>query len=298
MKRRWLGLTLVLALLCAACGSAGTGERPEEGWASLWFLSAENGEEGSALKAESRVLPEGGERVEELMALLLAGPEGAELTSPFPQGTVLRSWQREGSLVCLDLSEAYGGLSGAGLTLADGCIALTVCQLPEVERVYLTVEGRPRPFRDQVLSPDDFLLVNGAGEERRREVRLWFLGEEALTYEERTVSLAMGDRPELVALQTLLEGPESGGLWPICPEGTTLLSLSRQKNRYTVDLSEQWLEGEEDPRRVWAIVETLAELDPDVEVLLRVEGQELKSCGGQELTEPLRSRLLREAEQG
>ena len=65
----------------------------------------------------------------------------------------------------IDLSEAYGGLSGADLTLADGCIVLTLCQLSEVERVYLTVEGRPRPFRDQLLSAADFLLENEAVEE-------------------------------------------------------------------------------------------------------------------------------------
>lgn len=164
MRRKLLFLLLALAFLCAAC-TPGTGkEGPAEGEAEVWFPTQANGDTGSALAREYRPLSEE-EPIESLLSLLLAGPEGAELTSPFPQGTQVRSWRLEGETVLVDLSEAYGGLSGADLTLADGCIVLTLCQLPEVERVYLTVEGRPRPFRDQMLQAADFLLENETGEE-------------------------------------------------------------------------------------------------------------------------------------
>ena len=102
------------------------------------------------------------------MALLLSGPESDRLVSPFPPGAALRRWSLDDGVADVDLSEAYEGLSGAELTLADGCIVLTLCQLEEIEAVYLTVEGHPRPFRDQVLTPEDFLLNNvmtGEGEE-------------------------------------------------------------------------------------------------------------------------------------
>lgn len=164
MKRRVLALLLLLGLFCAACGQGERPEGPEKGEVEVWFPAAENSQEGAALQKEDRVLPEDQKPVEALMSLLLAGPESPELRSPFPPGTALRSWRLEDGLAALDLSEDYGGLSGAELTLADGCIVLTVCQLPQVERVYLTVEGRPRPFRDQILSPDDFLLENETAE--------------------------------------------------------------------------------------------------------------------------------------
>lgn len=164
MKKRLLPLALVLAVLCGACVSGREKKGPAEGEAEVWFLAQSNGDTGSALEREYRPLPEG-EPIEGLLSLLLAGPEDPELTSPFPQGTEVKSWSLEGETVLMDLSEAYGGLSGAELTLADGCIVLTLCQLPEVERVYLTVEGRPRPFRDQMLQESDFLLENGEMEE-------------------------------------------------------------------------------------------------------------------------------------
>lgn len=163
-RERLLCLSLALVLLCAACVPGAARNGPAEGEAEVWFLAGENGTAGAALASEYRPLPQSGTEEEDLLGLLLSGPETPNLSSPFPRGTALKSLRMEEDLALVDLSEAYGGLSGVDLTLADGCIVLTLCQLPEVERVYLTVEGSPRPFRDQVLSPGDFLLENGAEE--------------------------------------------------------------------------------------------------------------------------------------
>lgn len=296
MRKRLYAVLLTIALVCTACGRRGTGTKKEDGQYEIWFRSAAGGEDGAAIEQELRKLPEGREKVEALMALLLAGPEAMELTTPFPRNTFLREWKMEGDTVCLDLSEAYGGLSGADLTLADGCIVLTLCQLPQVERVYLTVEGRARPFRDQVLSPEDFLLSNGGEGVRSALLRLWFLSGEGLDWEERTLELAVGDDLAIAALQALFSGPESGNLAPVCGPETTLLSLTLREDCYTVDLSQEWLgaeEGEvleEDPRRLQAIVETLAEITPGARVIFRVEGQPLERFGSLELAGPLVSR--------
>ena len=83
----------------------------------------------------------------------------------------------------------------------------------------------------------------------------------------------MGDRPEIASVQALLKGPESGGLEPVCPEGTALLSLTVQGERCIVDVSGSWLEGEEDPRRIQAVAATVREWMPDVWVEVFVEGQ-------------------------
>lgn len=166
-EKRWL-IALSLALLCTACVAPDLGgEAPGEGGYAVYYavIPQEDGAlegrlDSAALQCEHRTLPEGSGEVEGLFALLLAGPESQEVTSPIPAGITLRSWRMEGAVLTLDLSEAYNGLSGVELTLADSCIVLTLCQLNGVESVYLTVEGRPRPYRDQVLSVSDFLLDN------------------------------------------------------------------------------------------------------------------------------------------
>lgn len=279
MRKKLIVLGLALAFLCTACASAMGRKALPEGELALWFPAGKNGERGSALTREYRDLTPEKETVESLLSRLLAGPESLELQRPFPKGTVLRSCRLEEGTALVDLSEAYGGLSGAELSLADGCIVLTLCQLPGVERVYLTVEGRPRPFRDLVLSGNDFLLDNGAGGESQMELRLWFPAEAGLAAEERTLSLSVGDRPEIAVLQALLKGPENGELWSACPEGTTLLSLTEEGGRYVVNVSGSWLDQPEDPRRLQAVEATLRELDPSAQVELLVEGEPVTGAG-------------------
>lgn len=169
MRRRRLVLSLALLLLCVSCAPAAQEETsPPEGEYSVYFLRSDQPLEGRpSLGADSgyfgrefRPIPEGEEAEAALLALLMAGPEEDGLTSPFPAGTRVRSWRREENRVSVDLSEAYSGLAGVELSLADGCIVLTLCQLEGVEEVYITVEGRPRPFRDQVLRPEDFIGSN------------------------------------------------------------------------------------------------------------------------------------------
>lgn len=164
-----IALSLAVFFLCVGCtvSPVETGE-PAEGEYEVWFpLSEEARQEenwGSAdsgtLEREFRPLPEGEKVVEGLMDLLLSGPEEPDLRSPFPVGTYLRGWSLEDGRLTLDLSETYGGLAGVDLTLADGCIVLTLSQLEEVEEVYIMVEGRHRPFRDQVYTRADFIENN------------------------------------------------------------------------------------------------------------------------------------------
>lgn len=154
--RRAAALTLALALCLGGCAGRREAEERKPGECTLWFTAAHGSPESAALGSEVRTLASG----DDPLALLFRGPESVELTTPFPAGTTLRSGRSEDGTAYVDLSEAYGGLSGAELTLADACIVLTLCQFDEVDRVYITVEGEPRPYRDQVLSPEDFLLDN------------------------------------------------------------------------------------------------------------------------------------------
>lgn len=294
MKRLMI-LMLVLALLCAGCGERGHGEVETEEYPVCFVTreeTAEGGDGGIASKSvvdwEYHALPPGQRALDGLIRTLLAGPEGEGLASPFPRGTSLRGWRQENGVVTLDLSEAYGGLSGVELTLADACIVLTLCRLEDVEAVYLTVDGRPRPFRDQVLTPADFLLEEGEPGEREVEAALWFPAGEELGREERTLRLAAGDRIEVALLQELFSGPESGELDRACPEGTVLRSLSLDGDRAAVNLSARFLEGEEVPLRLWAVVQTLEGVIPGVRVQFQVEGLALEEYGGVKLGQGLK----------
>lgn len=154
MRGRLTALVLALAMLCAACSGGRSGG---EGY-TLWFAASQSDAGSAALASETRSLSQ--PDAQTLLELLLAGPADESLLSPFPAGVALRELSLEGNVATVDLSEGYGGLSGVELTLADACVTLTLCQLEGIDAVYFEVEGAPRPFRDQVFTPDDFLLDN------------------------------------------------------------------------------------------------------------------------------------------
>lgn len=280
MKKRLLALSLALTALLSGCSG---GDRPGEGEVALYWPAGQNGADGAALDREYRTLtPEPAEGTDEAIPLLLAalesGPQSPDWISPLPTGTRFRSWSLDGEGVLhLDLSEHYGGLSGMELSLADACIVLTCCQLPQVEAVALAVEGRPRPFREPVLSPEDLLLTNGEQPLGRVEAVLWFPGGEGLVPEERDLQLSIGDDLATAVLQALLAGPEGVDLQRVAPEGTRLLALERTGEGWQVDLSAPFGEltgrGRTDGEQ--AIARTLWELESDLPVTILVEGEVL-----------------------
>ena len=123
----------------------------------LYFLDSQSSI-GSAIASE----PYTGTKtatVRILVNALLSGPTREGLSSPFPAYTSLRGWSVEEGLLTLDLSEHYGDLSGIDLTLADYCIALTLCQLEGVDQVRITVAGSPLAYRGhEILDPSEVML--------------------------------------------------------------------------------------------------------------------------------------------
>ena len=173
MKKRLLRLIPAALALAALWGCAAGGGGPEDGAYRIWFSALDDRSARVAVGYELRQLPEDQPPVEALMEELLTGPEGQELTSPFPTGARLLGWSLEAGELHLDLSGQYGGLTGVDLTVADACLALTLCQAPGVESVYVTVEGGEVPYRpiQQVGRSDILFPTDRAPEETAQATR-------------------------------------------------------------------------------------------------------------------------------
>jgi germination protein M len=295
--RRTKALILLLALLLlTACGAAE--EEPSEGQYGLWFAVRSGGERSgsSAIALQTRDW-EREPTPRELLEALLAGPEDEEdLYAPFPSGVKLQSIQIDSDTATaqVDLSEQYGGLAGFDLTVADYCITLTLCQLPQVDTVRIFVDGQSIPYRDrQELQAGDVLL-SGIGEEPETSlVALYFPGRdgEGLMVEYRQVTRS-GDQGAAVVLNQLLRGPSDGeGSLPM-PQGTGVLSLSVSGGLCQVDLSGEFLtnapEGEEQAGlTLYALVDTLCALVGVEQVQISVEGETVPAYGGVATDVPL-----------
>ena len=291
MRRYALALLCALLVMAVCLGCAvGGGENPPG--PVLWF-AGDTRQWSSTTTAVATEPYEGDMTAEGLMAALLAGPREGKLVSPIPEGTRLLRWSmREGTLF-LDLSGEYGTLDGVDLTLADYCIAMTMEQLPGVEYVTVTVEGRPLPQRySQELSGDGAVLSGAEEQPVEVTAALYFprsVGR-GLGFESRTFQLTEDDVLAEIVTRALLDGPRSNQLTSLLPEGTTLLSVQMEDGVCTVNFSPAFVNAmpqNEDSQTliIYSLVDTLGNLDSVQSVVIQVSGTELErygavACGG------------------
>lgn len=282
------------ALLCAGlCLLSACHAKPEPAGTEyqVWFAAADP-MAGAAVASESRWIPEGTDPVEGLLAALMSGPLSEDLVSPFPQGTRVRNSLLSGvRTLTVDLEERYEGLSGVDLTVADYCIALTLCQLEKIDGVIVTVEGRAIPYRDhQLLRTGDVLLSGAEGEAVTLSVDLYYPGPDGLLVPRRRELLitANGTRASAV-LTALMEGQsEAGDVLPL-PPGTQLRSAVIDGGLCYPNFSAELLAAEEDQARLLlgAVVNTMCALEGVEGVCLLVEGEPVTAYGGMDTSVPL-----------
>lgn len=288
MRERWIVLTLcTLVLLAIGCavGTATVRQEPEGTAYQLYFLerTLADADGGDALRAEERAIDDTGCTAEEtarlLLEALLRGPKDPLLESPFPKGTSLVSAERVGTELRVDLSAAYGGLSGVELSLADYAITLTLTQLPDVARVRITVLGEELDYRSrQVFLSRDVLLAPKEDVVSTVAVLLYFPdGDGVLTEEKRTLNLYEGDTQGGAVIRALENGPETKGLQSALPEGFKVRKVWAEEGVCYVSLSSALLEGRPDPAALTlaidALERSLLSLESVEEVRFLVDGE-------------------------
>ena len=160
MRRVLCALCLTAALALSGCGPSGG-----DSGVLLYFCTDAQTHHGPAIQSQPYTGPSG-PGVEELVNALLAGPTQDGLTSPFPQGLSLQSWELEDGLLTLNFSEQYGGLADISLTLADYCLVLTLSQVEGVDTVQIQSAGHTYHSRShQTLKAEEALLDQTLPEE-------------------------------------------------------------------------------------------------------------------------------------
>lgn len=286
------------ALACLLAVAAGCAAPPAEGESDgaycVYYSALSDQQAFSSVDWEVHTLEQGAEPVPALVELLLEGPEDPQLTSPFPHGVQLLSWSLEEGRLHLDLSEQYGGLTGVDLTVADTCLALTLCQVEGVDRVYVTVEGSELPYRPIRQLREEDVLLSGSGEEPVYiTVDLWYprAGALELGVERRQLLTEEGALVQAV-LTAWGEGPQEEGLLSCLPESGQVRSATVQDGICTVDLSAEFVSGLSPDRTqtrlaVYALVNTLGGLETVDGVRLLVEGQRVAHINGVAADQPL-----------
>lgn len=277
-------LSLLCALVLAACGLTAGGDAPEGLPCQLYFryadLKAAAG--GDIFETETVYIDEDLDaqaQAEELLEALLAGPESEFLRSAIPSGTSLLSVEVEGSRALVDFSAGYSTLSGVRLTLADYAVTLTLTQLPDIAVVRVTVQGQELDYRDrQLFTARDVLLSSEEDVVGTVEADLFFLNQEGeLTAERRTLDLYEGDTQVMAVARALENGPEARELTLSLPENFRLKTVWLEEEMCYVNFSSAQLHllGVSVPAEtsLEAISRSLCSLDAVEEVRFLVDGE-------------------------
>lgn len=303
MRRRLgaLALCAVLLLTTGCAYAAASGQREANAYL-LYFQEADLDEApgGDALRTETIYLEEAGALdtqglAELLLTELLKGPLDETLRPTVPAGTTLLSVEVSGSHARVDLSSAYGTLSGVALTLADYAVTLTLTQVPEIATVGITVRGRELAYREkQVFSARDVLLSSTEDVVGTVPAVLYFRnGDGALTAEARTLDLYEGDTQVAAVVKALERGPENKDLQAVLPEGLRVKSVWQEEDVCYVNLPSGAVEAlPPDPplsTALRALADALCSLDTVAEVRFLVDGEFAESYGNVDVSRPYTS---------
>lgn len=299
MNKRLMAILCAFVLPLSGCSVSGGETLPPEGAYKVYYAVTGKQATVRSVDYEYRIPDADAETASALARMVMTAPETYGLSSPVRPEVHFRSAElEEDGRLHLDLSEQYGGLSGIDLTIANACFTLTLCQLEDVDSVYITVEGEPIPYQTLQLLRESDLVLSGAEEETVTiSATLYFpwAGGYGLAAEQRDVVKTESEGVAAALVSALLAGSRSGdGVRRLMPEGTQLRSVTVENGVCTVDLSGEFLSGmpevAADARLlIYSLVNTVCAMESlEVQsVQLLVEGQRVPDYGGVNAAVPL-----------
>jgi spore germination protein GerM len=283
---------LALACLLTGCQGAGrTTSAPADGLAVYYVANWESGDLDQMLAPFVFDAAGVADPIAFAADRLLAAPEDDRLRSAFPAGMRVLSVSLEGGTLTVDLSGA-SSFSGAAVTVAGACAALTLCELPGVRALQLKVEGEPCPEIDHALTARDFVTDSLVLRPVERQLTLYFVSAAAssLVRETRVVFIRENEPAERYAVEELLGGPKLPGLLPLVDFDVSPLSVRTEGSLCYVNLPAAFYDTEPaaPPELVLdAFVLSLTELPGVESVQFQKDGASVFFYGSHALSEPL-----------
>ena len=285
MKRFIAALLLCLLMTMTGCGGA---KSENDAQLQFYYCVSSDVESGAAIQSESDTVKD--MTVPGLLNHLFQVPVDPDLVQTIPEGTSIRSWSVSDGLLTLDLSEEFGKLSGVSLIRAEYCIVLTVSQLDTVKRVQITVEGRRLPENgNRTLSASDVIFQGETDDPVTVGITLYYplsdgSGLDMRVQQMELASLNPVDQANAVLHELALPASEQDERYDSFLSGmSTLEAVSVSDGLCTVSMNHNALKevcasdsSEQQIRlRIYAIVDSLTELESVDEVSFRLEGESI-----------------------
>lgn len=264
-------------------------------WVSVYYAAEEAGSDEEVIRAEKCEIPQGDleQTIYAIYSQSCSAPISNSLKSPIPRDAKLKSVEVENGTVTLDLSREYGAVGGFGGTIADYCLAMSLCELEGVKDVTILVEGAPLSGRkSNNLTPDDVVLADLNLVGFSKKLKLYFpdMTYTELSFEMRDVISKGTESEALLVLRELVEGPSQRGLRGIVPYGTQVNSVKILGKVCVIDFSSEFmtnpLSGENAEQMcIRAIAKSLSEIGGIEKMQIFVDGENSQEFSNIDISE-------------
>lgn len=274
-------LTILLALLCMACGNT---EQTESG--KIYNIYYVNNEETKNLTREYVSETEATEELlSELLEQLATIPAKLEYEAPLSSGFAIMGYTLDNGQLTMNFDERYKGMETTKEVLVRAAIVRTVTQIPGIDYVSFTVQGEMLADSGGsaigTMSADMF--IGNAGNEinayEKVNLRLYFANEDGTGLVEenrRNVVYSSNISLDKLVMEKLIEGPMMEGAYPTVNPLSKIISVSVKDGICYVNLSEEF---ESQPYNVsaevtiYSITNSLVELSNVNKVHISVDGK-------------------------
>ena len=288
MKKRGIGLVLLLAVICIA--AAGCGTKKEKAEEKKGYTVYQLNEAGTGI-AEVNYVPEqeATEDTDKLISSLLEAFEtdGENSISAMPAGNEINGVKLTGDVLAVDFGEQIYECKGVEAALFKAALVKTLVQVPGVNRVQLTVDGKLYVNDDGsvMASMDGSEFIDSRGEGinayQYSTLNLYFPDEsgEKLVKEVRNVYYSTNIIPERVVLEQLLAGPKNTKLQAVAGSSVRILNIQIQDKLCIIDLDKEFNTKPDGScvkadTAIYAIVNSVCDSCQVTKVLFKIDGKE------------------------
>lgn len=215
---------------------------------------------------------------------LLAGPTETDLTRAIRAGTSLLHVSAADGLVTVDVSKEFYHEESVYDVLATASLVKSLCSIRGIDRVMLTVEGKPLQNaageEQGILKESDVVFDADALMQDESNVTLYFsdLNAENLVREIRRIKVPRGASLEKLVLAELIAGPKTQTGARTVPQETKILSVETKDKVCFVNLSSDFVTKNNvgtaaERMTIFSIVNSLTELSNVDKVQFLIEGE-------------------------
>ncbi len=230
---------------------------------------------------------------------LLSGSDSDNFIKTLPDNTELLSLSVKDGVANVDFSAEFTSYNGIDEILARFSVIRTLCDIPGITKVSITVEGKPLVSNATgrevgVLSKKDGVLDIDIVDSHSvtTSIKMYFATSDAmyLKAENRNVKTQNTISIEKTIMNELLKGPSSHELISVMPSGTKVLNVETKDAVCYVNLSEEFVSkfsGGSGMLTVYSVVNSLCSLESVQSVQILIEGEKGAEFGNFVFDEPI-----------